>query len=278
MYRRDPHIRESLSQLNARWPSLLTVVATEGRERPKGFFERLVTPQAALPAGGETAKAPRAAAQGSDGSATPPAPRPTATPRTVPTGGRGPVGPPPSPITVGQQAAAEAVQAMEWIETTGRSVAEAVDAASTSSGSTRTTPRSSSSPSRNRDCSVSGGARRASALGFVRRARGRSAPSGTARVRRGAAVRVRERAGREPRRGGSGGPGRLLAPNAPAGRSPRAVRPWRTRETRNSPTRRSWPRTRPGRSGHAADAAGVVEGTGAADPPHGRKVWLRRKR
>jgi YidC/Oxa1 family membrane protein insertase len=97
MYRRDPHIRESLSQLNARAKAAPTVVATEGRERPKGFFERLVTPQAALPAGGETAKAPRAAAQGSDGPATPPAPRPTATPRTVPTGGRGPGGSPRRP-------------------------------------------------------------------------------------------------------------------------------------------------------------------------------------
>ena len=99
MYRRDPHIRESLSQLNARAKAAPTVVATEGRERPKGFFERLVTPPAALPAGGETPKAPAAAGPDSDGSATPPTPRPTATPRTVPTGGRGPGGSPRRPQT-----------------------------------------------------------------------------------------------------------------------------------------------------------------------------------
>jgi YidC/Oxa1 family membrane protein insertase len=99
MYRRDPHIRESLSQLNARAKVAPTVVATEGRERPKGFFERLVTPPAALPAGGETPKAPAAAGPDSDGSATPPTPRPTATPRTVPTGGRGPGGSPRRPQT-----------------------------------------------------------------------------------------------------------------------------------------------------------------------------------
>ena len=100
MYRRDPHIRESLSQLNARAKAAPTVVATQGRERPRGFFERLITPPAALPTGGETAKAPRPAAQGSDGPAAPPAPRPAgSTPRTVPTGGRGPGGSPRRPQT-----------------------------------------------------------------------------------------------------------------------------------------------------------------------------------
>jgi YidC/Oxa1 family membrane protein insertase len=97
MYRRDPHIRESLSQLNARAKAAPPVVTTQGRERPKGFFERLITPPAALPTGGEARKATTAAAGGPDGAATPPAPRPPSTPRTVPPGGRGPGGSPRRP-------------------------------------------------------------------------------------------------------------------------------------------------------------------------------------
>ena len=97
MYRRDPHIRASLSQLNARAKAAPPVVTTQGREQPKGFFERLITPPAALPTGGEARKATTAAAGGPDGAATPPAPRPPSTPRTVPPGGRGPGGSPRRP-------------------------------------------------------------------------------------------------------------------------------------------------------------------------------------
>jgi hypothetical protein len=147
---------------------------------------------------------------------------------------------------------------------------------STSSVSTRTTPSSSSSPRRNRDCSVSDGARRASAPGFARRARARSVPSETGRARHGAAARVGSERGGNPAeavRAPQGPPGAI----APAGRNLQAARPRRTRDERGL-TRRSRPRLKPGRSSRAAGAAGVVEGMGGADRPHGRKVWLRRKR
>ncbi len=147
---------------------------------------------------------------------------------------------------------------------------------STSSVSTRTMPRSSSSSRRNRDCSVSDGARRAFAPGFARRARARSVPSGTGRARHGAVAPVGSERGGDPAeavRAPEGPRGTIV----PAGRNLRAARPRRTRDGRG-PTRRSRPRLKPGRSGRAAGAAAVVEEMGGADRPHGRKVWLRRKR
>jgi YidC/Oxa1 family membrane protein insertase len=96
MYRRDPQIRESLARLNARVKSEPNVVAARGRERPRGFFERLLAPQA-LPTG-DNAKAPGPAPQVA-GNGEPPVPsvRQAATPRTVPPGGRGPGGAPRRP-------------------------------------------------------------------------------------------------------------------------------------------------------------------------------------
>jgi YidC/Oxa1 family membrane protein insertase len=93
MYRRDPHIRESLARLNARAKAAPAVIASEGRERSQmGFFERLVTP-AAVPPGAETKAAPRPVPSAGNGE--PPASvRPPAAPRTVPQGGRGPGGSP----------------------------------------------------------------------------------------------------------------------------------------------------------------------------------------
>jgi YidC/Oxa1 family membrane protein insertase len=93
MYRRDPHIRESLAKLNARAKAAPTVVASEGRERGQmGFFERLVTP-AALQSGADTKTAPGPVRSTGDGEA-PANVRPPAVPRTVPQGGRGPGGSP----------------------------------------------------------------------------------------------------------------------------------------------------------------------------------------
>ncbi|MGD0219996.1 MAG: YidC/Oxa1 family membrane protein insertase [Acidimicrobiales bacterium] len=93
MYRRDPHIRESLAKLNARAKAAPTVVASEGRERSQmGFFERLVTP-AALQSGADTKTAPGPVRSTGDGEA-PANVRPPAVPRTVPQGGRGPGGSP----------------------------------------------------------------------------------------------------------------------------------------------------------------------------------------
>lgn len=93
MYRRDPHIRESLAKLNARVKAAPTVVASEGRERSQmGFFERLVTP-AALQSGADTKTASGPVRSTGDGEA-PANVRPPAAPRTVPQGGRGPGGSP----------------------------------------------------------------------------------------------------------------------------------------------------------------------------------------
>jgi len=93
MYRRDPHIRESLSKLNARVKAAPTVVTTQGREqRQMGFFERLVTP-AALQQGGD-AETPGARAPGRGNGEAPPSTRAPSPSRTVPQGGRGPGGSP----------------------------------------------------------------------------------------------------------------------------------------------------------------------------------------
>ncbi len=98
MYRRDPHIRESLAKLNARSKTEPTVVATQGREqRPKGLFERLLTPPA-LSAGGDGGKAPGPAPQPmGDGASPVSRVRPPAATRSVPPGGRGPGGAPRRP-------------------------------------------------------------------------------------------------------------------------------------------------------------------------------------
>ena len=113
--------------------------------------------------------------------------------------------------------------------------------------------------------------------GFARRARARSVPSGTGRARHGAVARV----GSE--RGGNPAEAVRARPRARRGRSLRqgeiSGQPARDeRGNGRGPTRRSRPRLKPGRSGRAAGAAAVVEGMGGADRPHGRKVWLRRKR
>ena len=95
MYRRDPHIRESLSKLNARAKAAPAVVPTQGREqRPKGFFERMLNPGAPQ-AGASSRQAQPAAGRGNNAVEAPPAPaRPQAPARPVPRGGRGPGGSP----------------------------------------------------------------------------------------------------------------------------------------------------------------------------------------
>jgi len=103
MYRRDPHIRESLSRLNARVKAGPAVVPTEGREqRPKGFFERLLTPPA-LQAGGEAEPTRERALRSSGNGAASPSSAQTSdrrlagAPRPIPQGGRGPGGSPRRP-------------------------------------------------------------------------------------------------------------------------------------------------------------------------------------
>jgi YidC/Oxa1 family membrane protein insertase len=95
MYRRDPHIRESLSRLNAQVKTAPTVVPTQGREqRPKGFFERLLNP-GAVQAGGGAPQRQLPAVRGNSAAEAPRAAARLQTPvRAVPQGGRGPGGSP----------------------------------------------------------------------------------------------------------------------------------------------------------------------------------------
>jgi len=95
MYRRDPHIRESLSRLNARAKAAPTVVPTQGREqRPKGFLERMLNPGTPQPVAGAPQGQPSAVRGNSEVEA-PPAPVRAQTPvRAVARGGRGPGGSP----------------------------------------------------------------------------------------------------------------------------------------------------------------------------------------
>lgn len=88
MYRRDPHIRESVARLNERAKTTPLVVPAQGREerRPQGLFGRLLNP--APPTAGEAAPVE------ADGGQSRPAPRPQGGARTVPQGGRGPGGSP----------------------------------------------------------------------------------------------------------------------------------------------------------------------------------------
>jgi hypothetical protein len=61
------------------------------------------------------------------------------------------------------------------------------------------------------------------------------------------------------------------------GRSPRAASPAREKDENG----RAWESGRgptPDRSDRAADAVVGIEGTDGAGQPHGRRVWLRRKR
>jgi YidC/Oxa1 family membrane protein insertase len=90
MYRRDPHIRESMAQLHARAKSEPKVVDTRAKEaRPKRFLERLLPAAALEPEARPPSAAPEAA---------PPA-RPAANASgngrgAIPPGGRGPGGSP----------------------------------------------------------------------------------------------------------------------------------------------------------------------------------------
>jgi YidC/Oxa1 family membrane protein insertase len=95
MYRRDPHIRESLSRLNARTKATPTVIPTQGREqRPKGFFERLLNPGALQAGGGAPQGQPPAVRGNNEGEVPLAAARPQTAVRPVPHGGRGPGGSP----------------------------------------------------------------------------------------------------------------------------------------------------------------------------------------
>ncbi len=93
MYRRDPHIRESLAQMHARMKSETKVVETKATEtRPKGFLQRLLPPAPALEPADKPSNAPRA-------EPAPMPPRPAPTPSgngrgAIPPGGRGPGGSP----------------------------------------------------------------------------------------------------------------------------------------------------------------------------------------
>lgn len=93
MYRRDPHIRESMAQLSARTKNEPKVVDTKATEtRPKRFLERLLPPTPAL---GD--RPPRPSAPPPETRPAPPRPTPTASGNgrgAIPPGGRGPGGSP----------------------------------------------------------------------------------------------------------------------------------------------------------------------------------------
>jgi YidC/Oxa1 family membrane protein insertase len=93
MYRRDPHIRASLSQMRERMKTDSKVVDTRGKEeRRKGFFERFLPPTPALEPPEKPSPSLRA-----EQAAPPPPPAPNASGNgrgAIPPGGRGPGGSP----------------------------------------------------------------------------------------------------------------------------------------------------------------------------------------
>lgn len=93
MYRRDPHIRESLAQMNARTRSDTKIVDTKGKEtRPRSFLQRLLPPTPALESAEKSAGESRP-----EQPLSPSRPTPNGSGNgrgAIPPGGRGPGGSP----------------------------------------------------------------------------------------------------------------------------------------------------------------------------------------